>query len=900
MEMLINGVWTDVTDDVFAEGGVVHTRGRSGEGAKVDAATVTMRLKSPNGKYDTRHPMSPYYGQLGRNTPIRASLGGADTVLDVPDAPGIARATTPDVAALDITGDIDVRADMTPAAWAGGFTNGEWEVMGKYTTTGGQRSWRLLVTEQGRIEFTSSPDGTNLLGAFSTSPVPFAPGQRGAIRAALDVNNGSGGRTTTFYTAPTIAGPWTQLGSPVTNSGTTTVFASSAPVEVGDLSLLGFDTQQVFFHSVEIRNGIGGTVVANPDFSAQTVGASSFSDGSGRVWTVSGGASITDRRNRFVVEVPSWSPQWTVSGEDMTVPVQGGGIRRRLTQGQKALESTLRRRVPSYSPLAYWPCEDADGAGQAYSPIEGVAPLTVAGWDFGQDNSLAGSAALPSVEAAGRMFGVVPAPSPASSEWSVHMVYSVDAAPATDAVFLSWTSTGTYRRWRIVQASGVARVQGFDASGDLVLNSAIDIGDDVFEGWQRIAFWVRESAGTVTWRIDWRNIGGPAGGAGSTYTGSAGRVTQIDTQFGTSVSGLHVGHIAVFPVAETSAYTLADHGFTGETAGERAVRLTAEEGVPFVLLGDPDMQTRMGPQRPGTLMDLLEECEASDGGILYEDRTQLGLVYRSRASLYNQEPALVLPWAKVNQPFEPVEDDQRIRNDVTRSRADGSAARVVAESGPLSIQAPPLGVGTYDDSITLSLETDGQAQEIAEWALHVGTWDEARYKQLRILLHKHPTLIPAVTGLDVGSVIRITDVPAYLPPGPIDLMVEGYREDVTGLTWEMTFACSPAALWTVGVVEDRVLGRADTDGSELASSVTSSATSLSVAVTDGPLWITTATRPLEFPLSVTCGGEELTVTAISGVTSPQTFTVSRAANGIAKSHAAGTPLSLTHPMRAAL
>jgi hypothetical protein len=112
--------------------------------------------------------------------------------------------------------------------------------------------------------------------------------------------------------------------------------------------------------------------------------------------------------------------------------------------------------------------------------------------------------------------------------------------------------------------------------------------------------------------------------------------------------------------------------------------------------------------------------------------------------------------------------------------------------------------------------------------------------------------------------------------------------------------CAPAGPWTVGVVEDPVLGRADTDGSQLASAVNASATSWSVAVTAGPLWITTATRPAEFPLSVTCGGEEVTVTAITGTSSPQTFTVTRSVNGISKPQSAGTALSLTYPMRLAL
>ncbi|MFC8862647.1 hypothetical protein [[Kitasatospora] papulosa] len=901
VEMQIGGTWTDITNDVYFDGGVTTTRGRSGEGARVDPAMVNMRLKSPDGKYAARHPMSSLYGRIGRNTPVRTSVGGASTALDLPEDRDTARASTPDHVSLDITGDIDVRADLTPLAWAGSFTNGAWEVMGKYVITGNQRSWRLLVQNPGLIEFTWSPDGTNLLGATSTVGVPHAPGRRGAIRATLDVNNGASGRTVTFYTAPTMAGPWSQLGSPVTTAGVTSIFNSTAPLEVGNLAALGFDTQQLHVHAVEVRSGIGGTLAANPDFTAQTIGASSFTDGAGRLWTLANGAAITDRRRRFVVEVPEWSPRWSVGGADMNVPIQGGGILRRLSQGAKALESTLRRRIPSYNPLAYWPLEDGAGATQAYSPIEGVPPLQVSGgWTFGSESSLAGSSALPSVEATARMRAAVPAPSPSSSEWSVHMVYSVDSAPATDGVFLSWTSTGTMRRWRIVEMAGVAHVQAFNSAGDLTLDQAIGIGPDLFTGWQRLAFSTSESGGTVTWRITWWNIGGTAGTFSSTYSGSAGRVVEIDTQFGTSLSGLHVGHLAVFSVADVDAYNFADHGFTGETAGARAIRLTREEGVPFRLLGDATAQEPMGPQRPDTLLNLLRQCEETDGGILYEDRNQLGLVYRGRSTLYNQEPALTLPYSKINQPFEPVDDDTRIRNDVTRSREDGSSARAVLEEGPLSVQAPPLGVGTYDESVAVSAATDAQLEQLAAWALHLGTWDEARYKQVRILLHKHPSLIPALTGVDVGDIVRVTDLPPFLPPGPVDLMVEGYPEALTGLTWEITFACSPGGPWTVGVVEDPVLGRADTDGCTLTAGITATATSVAVTSTPGPPWIDSATFPTMFPFDVTVGGEVMRVTACTGTGLAQTFTVTRSVNGIAKPHTAGAPLSLTYPMRAAL
>lgn len=863
IELQVDGTYTEISDDVHFDGGVRHERGRSGEGdPSVDPSQADMGLKSPAGKYSPRNPLSPYYGKIGRNTPVRASTAGAGVVLYLPPDSATAGVTTPDNAALDITGDIDVRADLTPAAWAGSFTSGAWEVMGKYTTVGNQRSYLMLVDDDGEIEFRWSNDGTALLRRFSTAPVPHLGGHRGAIRATLDVNNGAAGHTVTFYTAPTMAGPWTVLGDPVVTAGTTSIFSGTAALEVGDISILGFGVQRRHFHSVEVRNGIDGTAVANPVFADQTIGASSFADDAGRTWTVVAAAEITDRRFRFTTEVPEWRPSWEVGSDDVSSTIQGAGILRRMSQGEKALESTLRRRIPTFSPLAYWPCEDADGATQAASAVVGGFPLfTSGGWDFAQNDDLAGSKPLPSVEAGSTMQGDVPAPVTPTDEWSVSMMYTVDATPASDAVFLSWYTSGTIRRWRIVMGPTGSRAQGYDDEGTLVLNQVIGTGTDIFDGWWRLHFWVTQDGSDVEWHLNWWNVDGDAGGFSDTLVGDVGRVTQVYTQFGASVTGLHVGHIGVFEVGNTAAYSLADHGFNAETAGARLVRLCEEEGIPFRAVGAVTDTTAMGPQQPDTALNLLRECEEADGGILHEDREELGLVYRNRTELYNQEPALTLTWSQINQPFEPVDDDSRIRNDVTRSRLAGSSARVVLEEGPLSVQPPPLGVGTYDESVPLNLHNDSQPLQIAAWAMHLGTWDEARYKRVRVLLHKWPELIEEAVEVREGDIIRITDTPDFLPPGPYDLLVEGYSEDFTGLTWEIIFVCAPGGPWTVGVTEDPIVGRADTDGSELAAAIDSDDTHLVVTVTEGPLWVTDLA---ELPFDVTLGGEEVTVTAITG------------------------------------
>jgi hypothetical protein len=245
---------------------------------------------------------------------------------------------------------------------------------------------------------------------------------------------------------------------------------------------------------------------------------------------------------------------------------------------------------------------------------------------------------------------------------------------------------------------------------------------------------------------------------------------------------------------------------------------------------------------------------------------------------------------EVAPPLEPVDDDQHVRNDRTVTRIGGSSGRAVGETGPLSTQAPPAGVGVYDDSRQLNLYDDSQPEGMAWWLLHLGTWDEARYPTVHINLAAAPHLIPDVLALDVGDRIQIINPPTWLPPGPIDLTVEGYTE-VIGYpnSWDIVLNCSPAGPWTVAVLGSTSLGRLDTAGSTLASGITSMATSLSVATSSGALWSTVAGHR---PFNIVIGGEVMTVTNVTGASSPQTVTVTRSVNGVVKAHSASAPVRL--------
>lgn len=196
-------------------------------------------------------------------------------------------ADTPDHASLDITGDLDVRADIDPGEWASGTVR---QIVAKWGGASGQWSYTLRVNGTGALQLTWSATGAASLAAASTAVVPGS-GRR-AIRATLDVDNGAAQRVITFYTAPSIAGPWTQLGSPVTQAGVTSIFSGPAALAVGSLSDGVSDQLTGLVYGAEVRSGIGGAVVANPDFAAQPPGTLTFVDSTGKTWDLHGEAAI--------------------------------------------------------------------------------------------------------------------------------------------------------------------------------------------------------------------------------------------------------------------------------------------------------------------------------------------------------------------------------------------------------------------------------------------------------------------------------------------------------------------------------------------------------------------------------------------------------------------------------
>ncbi|MEU5838771.1 carbohydrate binding domain-containing protein [Streptomyces diacarni] len=839
VELRAGQEWQDITGDVYTRDVLSLTGGRADESGRADASTAKLTINNRDGKYSPRNPRSPLYGLIGRNTPVRVSARAGPSHLDLDGDPsGIA--TTEHTPALDISQGLDVRAEIS-TDWHPNTPTTERVLAAKWDPAAEQRSWLLRLVGTERLRFTwQTTDGTFDASWTVQASLPLLP-RRAAVRATLDVT--ATGTTASLYWANSLAGPWHQLGT--LPSSATTAYTGTAPLTLGGHETS--TTPRVPFtgsaHRVEVRTGIDGPLVAAPDFRDLPPGTTAFTDETGLEWTLEGTAVISNRNTRFEGEISSWPPRWDPSGADVWTSVDAAGILRRLGQGNKALESTLRRRVPSDpTVVAYWPLEEESEATQVYSPLPGVDPMRTEGFEFASDDSLAGSKALPRMRASAWLYASVPPPPAGTDQWRVELVYFLEKMPTELTPLWEVTTTGTWRKLRVAVQTDNVQLLGIDDDGNST--RLVHVTAPFFLGrWNRLWINVRPVSGGLDAGVWWRNIGGEARGAAYRYNGTAGYVTRLSASFGKGLEGLRIGHVAVSTDALSSVMYLADHGFSGESAWERMARLAAEESVPLGLTGDPEQTPAMGPQRPEKLLALLEQAADVDGGILGEQREGLALAYRTRASLYNQAPALVLDYAvrgELVPPLEPVDDDQRIRNDVTVTRSGGSTARVLLDEGPLSIQPPPAGVGLYDESVTLNLARDGQTEPHAGWLLHLGTTDELRYPTVTLRLERAPHLIPAVLALQAGDKIRIRNLPRWLPPGDVDLLVEGWAEELRPRGWQVALSCSPASPWTVGVIEDPSQGRVDTDGTELAAPAATDDSTLTIQATVGRAWVTAA------------------------------------------------------------
>ncbi|MFI1562209.1 hypothetical protein ACH4ZX_03945 [Streptomyces sp. NPDC020490] len=594
-------------------------------------------------------------------------------------------------------------------------------------------------------------------------------------------------------------------------------------------------------------------------------------------------------------EATAWEPNWDPTGTDVWVDVTVEGLLKRLAQAPAPERSVIYEAItdpPLTGLVAYWPMEDPAGATELASALTNGSPMTWTGTPtLAAYDGFGASDPLPTITGAALTGGVTKYDTTSVTQYQARWLLAVPAAGFSDVDVIA--------RLKVQEvAAGASLLNYFDIhyndppgglgsyGGPGTLTITAKDGDEATIGSNasttidargrllRVSVEISLSGADITGtlRILDINTGVTDSASMTVVSTSMSRVLSVSLGPSTlggsaGVVGAAVGHLLL----QTTITDIDDLGRaiqpSGETAGRRIQRLCGEEGIPFEWIGDLDDTAALGAQGRQNLLALVQEAVQADGGLLYETTDVLGLGYRTRASLYNQDPALTLSYTgyQFAEIPVPVEDDRYTQNRVTVT-VGGVSATYEETDGRLSTEQPPAGVGVYGSDVTLNLATTDRATLLdqAAWRVHLGTVDEARYPTVTVNL-AHPSITPelkrAILGLRMGDRARFTGMPAWLPPDDPDQLVLGTEETISHFQHKLTFTCAPASPYSYVGVLDATAARIDVD-SQLVSAVSSSATSLVVAPAAGEtdLWTTDSA---EVPWDVRAGGEVMRVTSVT-------------------------------------
>jgi len=190
-------------------------------------------------------------------------------------------ASTPDSAATSITGDIDIRCKVALTDWTDATTPA---LVSKWTDAGTQGSYVLRMRADATIGAFWYVGG--LVSVSTSAIVTFADGTAGWIRVTRATATGD----STFYKSSDGV-TWTQVGT--VRPGTAgNLPDNTAAVNIGAYNAGATGPLNGKVYYAEIRNGIGGSVVASFNATAVvktgTRTPTTYTAPTGEVWTVNG------------------------------------------------------------------------------------------------------------------------------------------------------------------------------------------------------------------------------------------------------------------------------------------------------------------------------------------------------------------------------------------------------------------------------------------------------------------------------------------------------------------------------------------------------------------------------------------------------------------------------------
>ena len=438
VSILIDGEWVDaidVGDGVLVRNPVTVRRGRSNWAGRPDPSRVAFNMANRDGRWSPDKPDGAYAGLFKRNLPTRVGVGQGDRYVTHLGGDAVKFVlSTPDAASLDVAGDLDARIefelerDLLERVGPDGNLN--LVRLAKKRSLDAGWEWELYLEDSDVASIISWWDagGSHTISSIASGGVLPASlmYQRSALRVALDVSTGG----VSWFVADRIAGPYTQIGTEDTSAGATNIEASTGAVFLaGDGSDVTHEPFPGKVYAFELRDDA--VVVADPDLTGQAVGAGSFTDPAGNLWTVGTGGRITDQRWRAHAELSSIPTRWNIDGSDIWAPVEAQGLFRRLRQGEPTLDSPLRRAIlrSAVSVIDYWPMEEQGDNVTHFGNLVGVNQMVaVEALQTGQETRFVASSPLPVMNTED---GVEPRPSSQPDHRRTPAPLAPDQSPPT-------------------------------------------------------------------------------------------------------------------------------------------------------------------------------------------------------------------------------------------------------------------------------------------------------------------------------------------------------------------------------------------------------------------------------------------------------------------------------------
>jgi hypothetical protein len=881
LQLYASGVWNDITAD--SRGDYEIRRGYADGSDQLTPTRLTFTLNNRDGKYSPRNPTGTYYGQIGRNTPVRLVAGFNTTPAyrSVSSTSSAATSFTCAAPAGVVAGDILIAFQATDQSYPKDLL----------TPTGGGSgdgsAWRVLTMgDEGVGGVFGAAMRCWWKRASSSEPASYTFAQLAGSDSIVIIAAASG-----VLDVPVVSRSYVATSAATVDTPTTTP-TKSDDLEMRFAAMSGNVTWTppgVLTERADLKSGtfVAGTLGTRVLASAVATGSQTFTASGSGVFRHGVTINLSSRSVRASAFVNEWPQAWLPGGVDVWAPIEASGVLRRLNSKltSKPVLSVARREIGvNHTPVAYWPMEEQAGSTQFAAVTTGQrALMPTAGVVFADYNGLLSSKPYATIPTAESVFLAQADMHPATTTYTVCWVMSIAAEPGIPTNVMGWDcANSTLPQWRATITQGapaVIQLLMYDTAGTGIGSVTLNFATGATEHWGDPVFcWAKLYQQGADVAVEFGYASTLDNTTVDSNTGTTtlvnqtlGNVTQI--YWRSDAGPASVGHIAIFDtVASASlpdasilirayASTLSD-----SYAMQWLVRLCEENAVPFVLIGDMNAN-RMGSQGTKTLAALIQECADMDGGLLFEPRDASFLAFRTLAMLYNQ-PGLALSYTSSHlSTLNASEDDRTLVNDITVTRTDGGEARSILATGALSILDPPNGVGTYDTSLEVNANADTQLQSIADWLQHIGTVDDPRYTRMGVELGRAPfvasaTLTANVVMVDIGDLITVSSPPAWLPPDTINAQVRGITERVSNKTWSIEWNTVPGGAYSVMEWDNTTFDRWDSADTTLLHALTSSATSARLAVAGTTTANATGWSTTDVPYDLRIAGERVTATAM--------------------------------------